>query len=313
MRPALGQWDQGSERHRLNRERVQFCGYDDALYNHRLCGGLRDPRQVDAFGRDPDMLGRPVCKHELDVCKPLGPRYDPIYDRFISYGATLVLYAANFPRLARNTRHTRDLREKYDCGEISAEVYEREESLEKNRISNISTTHSNIGYGVTYVLNLSLLLSLKDNPRVNNYVLVLTNGYWVLLGIWWFIYQQPRPGPNLPKGESYLTIGWKQIGVALKQYKKIPHTFIYLFAYFLLADGLNTTGILVVICQNNKFKFSFLQNTYLGLAQAITSTASTLGSYYIQRYWKISTKKMVWSLPLFLSWERININGFSSS
>ncbi|KAF8488509.1 MFS general substrate transporter [Russula emetica] len=211
---------------------------------------------------------------------------------FISYGATLVLYAANFPRLARNTRHTRDLREKYDCGEISAEVYEREESLEKNRISNISTTHSNIGYVVTYVLNLSLLLSLKDNPRVNNYVLVLTNGYWVLVGIWWFIYQQPRPGPNLPKGQSYLTIGWKQIGVALKQYKKIPHTFLYLFAYFLLADGLNTTGLLVVICQNDKFKFSFLQNTYLGLAQAVTSTASTLGFYYIQRYWKISTKKM---------------------
>jgi hypothetical protein len=102
----------------------------------------------------------------------------------------------------------------------------------------------------------------------------------------------------------------------LKQYKKIPHTFIYLFAYFLLADvcviltiyiyfsvkltffvdidqGLNTTGTLVVICQNGKFKFSFLQNTYLGLAQAVTSTASTLGSYYIQRYWKISTKKMV--------------------
>jgi hypothetical protein len=197
---------------------------------------------------------------------------------------------------------------------------------------------------------------------------VRTNGYWVLLGIWWcacflalrfrkltgghlVIYQQPRPGPNLPKGESYLTIGWKQvpylaflltrtsflnqIGVALKQYKKIPHTFIYLFAFFLLADvshshhiqyvnvrltcsadldqGLNTTGLLVVICQNDKFKFSFLQNTYLGLAQAVTSTASTLGSYYIQRYWKISTKKMVWSLPLFFSWERININGFSSS
>ena len=198
---------------------------------------------------------------------------------------------------------------------------------------------------------------------------VRTNGYWVIVGIWWctcflvlrfrklidghlVIYQQPRPGPNLPKGESYLTIGWKQviylallltrssflsqIGVALKQYKKIPHTFIYLFAYFLLADvciiltiyvyasvkltysadldqGVNTTGILVVICQNNKFKFSFLQNTYLGLAQAITSIASTLGSYYIHRYWKISTKKMVWSPPLFLSWERININGFSSS
>ena len=58
-------------------------------------------------------------------------------------------------------------------------------------------------------------------------------------------------------------------------------------------QGLNTTGTLVSICQNDKFSFSFLQNTYLGLAQAITSTASTLGFWYIQRYWKISTKRMV--------------------
>ena len=58
---------------------------------------------------------------------------------FISYGATLVFYAAVFPRLARNTRHLRNLRKKYDRGEILADDYEREESLEKNRISNIST------------------------------------------------------------------------------------------------------------------------------------------------------------------------------
>lgn len=58
---------------------------------------------------------------------------------FISYGATLVFYASVFPRLARNTQYSRDLRERYDRGEISAEVYVLEESLEKNRISNIST------------------------------------------------------------------------------------------------------------------------------------------------------------------------------
>lgn len=25
------------------------------------------------------------------------------------------------------------------------------------------------------------------------------------------IFQQPRPGPLLPKGEHYMTIGWKQV------------------------------------------------------------------------------------------------------
>ncbi|EKM79757.1 hypothetical protein AGABI1DRAFT_56924 [Agaricus bisporus var. burnettii JB137-S8] len=211
---------------------------------------------------------------------------------FISYGATLVFFAAAFPRLARNTQHSRNLREKLESGEVTLEEYELEESLEKNRISNISTAHSNIGYIVTLLLNLSLLLPLAEDPRVNNYCLVWMTGYWVLLGIWWFIFQQPRPGPSLPKGESYLTIGWKQLWLAFKQYKKLPYTFIYLFAFFLLADGLNTTGTLVSICQNDKFEFSFLQNTYLGLAQAITSTASTFGFWYIQRYWKINTKKM---------------------
>ncbi|KIM52630.1 hypothetical protein SCLCIDRAFT_1223571 [Scleroderma citrinum Foug A] len=213
---------------------------------------------------------------------------------FVSYGATLVFYAAAFPRLARNTPHSRKLRESYDNGETSTEVYEREESLEKNRISNISTMHSNVGYIVTNALNLALLLppATANNPLVDNYVLVLDNTYWVLLGIWWFIYQLPRPGPPLPKGEHYLTIGWKQIWAALKTYQHLPYTFVYLFAFFLLADGLNTTGTLVSICQNAKFNFSFLTSTYLGLSQAVTSTISTLGFWYIQRYWKISTKKM---------------------
>ena len=58
---------------------------------------------------------------------------------FISYGATLVFYAALFPRLARNTPHARGLKEKFERGELSAEDYETEESMEKNRISNIST------------------------------------------------------------------------------------------------------------------------------------------------------------------------------
>ncbi|KAG6919783.1 hypothetical protein DXG01_001622 [Tephrocybe rancida] len=58
---------------------------------------------------------------------------------FISYGATLVFYAAAFPRLARNTAHARALRAKYESGEISKEEYDLEESMEKNRISNIST------------------------------------------------------------------------------------------------------------------------------------------------------------------------------
>jgi len=48
--------------------------------------------------------------------------------------------------------------------------------------------------------------------------------------------------------------------------------------------------------------------TYLGLAQVITSTASMLGFWYIQRcYWKIITK-VVLSLTLVLPRWRIDVN-----
>ena len=65
---------------------------------------------------------------------------------YITYGATLVFYAALFPRLARNTPQARKLQDMYQAGAISAEEYELEKSLEKNRISNISTVRSWFGF-----------------------------------------------------------------------------------------------------------------------------------------------------------------------
>jgi hypothetical protein len=141
---------------------------------------------------------------------------------FITYGATIAFYMAVFPRLARNTPHARQLRGRYERGEISAEEYEVEEGLEKNRICNTTTvrpwlmfffhyrlicrlkTLSYLGYTLTLCLNLILLLPLKENPMVEIYVLVLSgrfcfkralwlltlslnrvNSYWVLVGVWW--------------------------------------------------------------------------------------------------------------------------------
>jgi len=61
---------------------------------------------------------------------------------FISYNTLEVLYVAVFPSLARNTHRTNRLRELYAAGKMTGEEYEIEESLEKNRISNISTVRS---------------------------------------------------------------------------------------------------------------------------------------------------------------------------
>ena len=112
---------------------------------------------------------------------------------FVSCGGTLAFLISVFPRLARNTARTRMLREKCDNDQISIEEYEKEESLEMNRISNISTVgpgvsltcdsilifvhqvHMYVGYAATYLLMLPLLLAPKTakNPKVDNYTIVL--------------------------------------------------------------------------------------------------------------------------------------------
>ena len=60
-------------------------------------------------------------------------------------------------------------------GKINQVEYDNIESMERNHISNISTAHSNIGYLLTLVINLSVLLPLQGNPFGNNLALCLTN------------------------------------------------------------------------------------------------------------------------------------------
>ena len=67
---------------------------------------------------------------------------------------------------------------------------------------------------------------------------------------------------------------------------------MYLAAFFLLADGLNTTGAVVGIVQNQHIQFSFLQSTYLGISQAATSIFSCYAFWYIQRHYTLPTKRM---------------------
>lgn len=130
----------------------------------------------------------------------------------------------------------------------------------------------------------------------------------------------------MPKGSNYFTVGFKQVWLALCEIRSLPQTFLYFVAFFLLADGMNTTGMISYRFHwsdciyknyedksletkltlnkekkkknssqhhsNQQVSFSFLQITYLGLTQAITSITSTFGFWYIQKYFKIRTKSM---------------------
>lgn len=53
---------------------------------------------------------------------------------YVAYGATLVFYAAVFPRIARYMPHVRKARDELAEGKITQQEYDAIESLERNHI-----------------------------------------------------------------------------------------------------------------------------------------------------------------------------------
>jgi len=87
---------------------------------------------------------------------------------FISFGLMFAFYVAIFPQLARNTPRMRNVRKRFDEGEMTADKYKREEALEKTKISSLSIVRALLALPprvVTwYLRGLDLLASLHYCP-----------------------------------------------------------------------------------------------------------------------------------------------------
>ncbi|KAJ2961191.1 hypothetical protein NQZ79_g3494 [Umbelopsis isabellina] len=217
---------------------------------------------------------------------------------YVSYGASLVFYAAIFPTLAVNDPKVRTARREG----MPKPDYMVLESLSRNHYSTISTTWSNVGFLLISIIIIGLFQGLAKgwNADINNlpnYSLSIASavcgGFWLICAIPWFFIQKKRPGVPLPKGQSYLTQGWVSTIHAFKECKRLPQTFWYLLGYFVLADAVNTTGQVVAVIQNNLVNFQGPLLTFFGLVQAIASIIGCLAFLYIQKYFKLQTKTML--------------------
>lgn len=217
----------------------------------------------------------------------------------ITWWASYVFFNAIFPKLAHDLPEIHEARKKRREGEISEEEYERKRSMARSKIMNISYVWNNVGFTICCALSLAALAGVgaNDSKEQNNWgysVAVATvTGFWIVFAVPWFIWEKKRPGPPLPPGDNYLTFGFRQTWFAGKQCWTLSQTFLYLIAFFLLADGISTTLTLVSIAQTGVVNFSATQNTYLIMVQGGSCVVGVFGAYYIQRRYNIRTKTML--------------------
>ncbi|KAF8318364.1 MFS general substrate transporter [Clavulina sp. PMI_390] len=253
----------------------------------------------------------------------------------ITYQGALTFWTAAFPGLVRNLPKVRDSAIAVANGEKTFDEHMELDSLERNRLSNVSFGIQSASELVILAVMVGILKALhsdestENNTKAFSVLIAFSGGVWLLCALPWFFLEKRRPGLSLPPGTTLFTIGFLQTYAAIRECYKLKQTFLYLIVYFLLGDVLNTTVTVIGTLQNSLVVYSTLQLTYLllvGIAtqmkgrfliqtssarQLVSSGCYFFGFWFVQQRFKIPTKSMLlfnafWILILTL-WGFIGI------
>ncbi|KAH9052926.1 MFS general substrate transporter [Lactarius deliciosus] len=218
------------------------------------------------------------------------------------YGA-LTFWTAAFPGLARNLPEVQESADEAKRGLKLSDDHSLLESLARNRVSNISFAISSAGEIIILAIMVGILKALhadaspENNTKAFSVLIAFSGGVWLLCAIPWFIFEKRRPGLALPPGTSFMTIGFKQAYVALRECLRLKQTFLYLIFYFLMqvplvsstGDVLNTTVVVA---------YSTLQLTLLLLVGIVTQGLGIYIFWLVQKKYNITTKTVLtaWGL-----------------
>lgn len=137
----------------------------------------------------------------------------------LAFGAAMVFYNAYLPDIA-----TED---------------------QRDRVSSYGWAMGYLGGGLLLLLNL-MFYQFSDKLGVDGGMAVRIN--LASAGIWWagfsfFTWKRLHPRharKQIPSGETYLTVGFRQLAITLREIKTYPETLKFLLSYFLYNDGIQT-------------------------------------------------------------------------
>jgi UMF1 family MFS transporter len=139
---------------------------------------------------------------------------------------------------------------------------------QRDRVSSYGWAMGYLGDGILLILNLAFYM-FSDKLGVPSDLAVRIN--LASAGVWWlsfsfFTWMRLRARHSvkqLPKGETYVRVGFKQLWFTIKEMKNFPETLKFLLAYFLYNDGIQT-----VIAVSSTFAAAPLIRGGIGMGQS---------------------------------------------
>jgi UMF1 family MFS transporter len=137
----------------------------------------------------------------------------------LAFGAALVFYNSYLPDIASEDQ--------------------------RDRVSSFGWAMGYLGDGLLLILNLILYL-MSDKIGIPKDLAVRIN--LASAGIWWLTFafftwvrlRTRHSVKQLPKNETYIRVGFRQLWKTIKEMKNFPETLKFLLAYFLYNDGIQT-------------------------------------------------------------------------
>lgn len=186
----------------------------------------------------------------------------------LALNVTGAFYQAPFPMLVRDMPKVIESERQVIEGTKDPKEHATLDMLERSKLSNISLMFSAIGSLICILISLGICYGIgtnttAQNTKVYSVIIGFFGCIWIISSIPWFAVEQHRPGQQLPDNTTWLTVGPKQCWEAAKNLPRLKQTFLYLAAYFLIADVYNTSGTIVNILQNDAISFDSV--TFCGL------------------------------------------------
>jgi UMF1 family MFS transporter len=137
----------------------------------------------------------------------------------LAFGAAIVFYNAYLPDIASEDQ--------------------------RDRVSSYGWAMGYLGGGLLLALNLAFFIFSEDLGVPGDLAIRIN---LASAGLWWLGFsfltwsrlRSRRAARPLPAGETYVSVGFKQLGKTFREMKNFPETLKYLLAYFLYNDGIQT-------------------------------------------------------------------------
>ncbi|KAI1196024.1 autophagy-related protein 22-like protein [Nemania serpens] len=216
----------------------------------------------------------------------------------ICYQLTLTYWTAAFPSLARNTPHLKEAARAFAEGDISQADYDRQDEMERSRLSNVAFCVQSVGEVVILAIIVGILfgVNVTASTEANNWglsvLIAFATAVWLVLSIPWFLIEKKRPGLKIPSGKNIVSVGFWQLKEALAKIWHLKQSLIYLVGYFLLGDSLNTTVTVIATLQNEIVAYDTLTLTYLLIVGIVAQAIGIAAYWWLQKRYQISAKMM---------------------